>query len=314
MSHIPVLLSETLNYLNVTKGRKFVDGTAGSGGHLSAILLANPLSEAIGIDLDQASLDNLQTEIVQKGLSQRAQLVQGNYRNIDKILKERNIELVDGILLDLGFSSSQLDDPVRGFSFQAESALDMRYDRNSTLTAEKVVNSYHDRELEEVISKFGEEKFARRIAANIIRDRKVQPIKTTTQLAEIIRLSLPAPVRYKANESFRRVFQALRIEVNSELENLKTFLPKAMPLLNPGGRLCIISFHSLEDRIVKNFFLNEAKGCTCPPEFPVCICNKFSNARILTRKPVTASVEETEKNSRSRAAKLRAIEKVLNKN
>jgi len=310
MPHIPVLVEEVLNYLNANKSRKFVDGTVGSGGHLFAILLANPMSEVVGIDLDQTSLDNLLIEVVQKGLGQRVKLAQGNYSAIDKILEENNIGLVDGILLDLGFSSSQLDNPVRGFSFQTDSALDMRYDQASSLTAEEVVNSYHARDLEEIFAEYGEEKFAKKIAANIVRDRKVEPIKTTTKLGEIIRLSLPAPVRYKANDSIRRVFQALRIEVNHELENLKTFLPKAMKLLSPGGRLVIISFQSLEDRIVKNFFLEEAKGCVCPPEFPVCICNKASKAKILTRKPVTATEEEIEKNSRSRPAKLRALEKL----
>jgi 16S rRNA (cytosine1402-N4)-methyltransferase len=308
--HVPVLLKETLEYLNVDKGLRFIDGTAGSGGHIFGIIEANPKAEILGIDLDQASLDDLQRAVDQKGLSQKIRLAQGSYRDFDKIANAQNFGASDGILLDLGFSSSQLDDPARGFSFQTEGPLDMRYDTQAYLTAEEVVNRYHAKRLEEVISEYGEERFARRIAAGIIIARKIDPIKTTSKLGEIVRRAIPLPVRFKANDNIRRVFQAIRVEVNHELDNLKEFLPKALDALNPGGRLVIISFHSLEDRIVKEFFNEQAKECVCPPEFPTCVCEKSSSLRILTRKPVTASEPEILINSRSKPAKLRVIEKL----
>lgn len=308
--HIPVLLQEVLNYLNISNGKKFVDGTAGDGGHIFGIADAQPKAKILGIDLDQASLDNLKKEVIQKGLGQRIKLVQGNYKDIDKILIDPDFAPVDGILLDLGFSSFQLDDPARGLSFQTDGPLDMRYDQRAHLSAEVVVNSYQSKELERVISEYGEEKFTRRIASNIILRRREEPIRTTAQLAEIVRQSLPGAMRHKANDSIRRVFQAVRIEVNSELDNLKEFLPKALDLLAPKGRLVIISFHSLEDRIVKEFFNEQAKDCICPPEFPTCICDKVSTVRILTRKPVVANEEEVANNSRSKSAKLRAAEKI----
>lgn len=310
MAHIPVLLQEVLNYLNVSNGKKFVDGTAGDGGHVFGIANAQPKAKILGIDLDQASLDNLKKEVIQKGLNQRIKLVQGSYKDIDKILIDSDFAPVDGILLDLGFSSFQLDDPARGFSFQTDGPLDMRYDQSARLSAEVVVNSYQSKELERVISEYGEEKFARCIASNIVLRRKQETIRTTVQLAEIIRQSLPGAIRYKANDSIRRVFQAVRIEVNNELDNLKAFLPKALDFLAPKGRLIIISFHSLEDRIVKEFFNEQAKNCVCPPEFPTCVCDKASTIRILTRKPVTADAEEIAQNTRSKPAKLRAAEKI----
>ncbi len=325
--HVPVLLQETLDYLNVEKGKKFVDGTVGSGGHLLAILSANLQAQVLGIDLDQSSLDNLQKEITQKGLNlpamsrnkllskawqagQRCILIQGNYKDIEKIISQTKFGRPDGIILDLGFSSSQLDDSKRGLSFQTDGPLDMRYDLHARLTAQEVVGSYHQKQLEQVIWDFGEEKFARRIAQAIIVARKLQEIKNTLQLAEIIRRAIPLPVRFRAHDNIRRVFQAIRIEVNHELDNLKQFLPKALGLLKPGGRLVVISFHSLEDRIVKEFFIQEAKDCVCPPEFPTCICDKASSIRILTRKPITASPEEISSNPRSKPAKLRAAEKL----
>ncbi|MEO8065769.1 MAG: 16S rRNA (cytosine(1402)-N(4))-methyltransferase RsmH [Candidatus Doudnabacteria bacterium] len=310
MPHIPVLVKEALYYLNLEKGLKFIDGTAGSGGHIFAAASLNPKAEILGIDLDQASMANLQIEVDQKSLSQRVKLAHGNYKDIDKIVTDLRFGPADGILLDLGFSSIQLDDQSRGFSFQTDSPLDMRYDRDAKLTAAEVVGRYHQKELETLIRQYGEEKFYRRIAASIIRERKLKPIETSGQLAEAIGKAVPAPVRYKADDSVRRVFQAIRIEVNDELENLKQFLPKALNMLNPGGRLVIISFQSLEDRIVKEFFRDQAKDCVCPPQFPTCICDKVSELRILTRKPVTASEEEILNNPRSKPAKLRAAEKL----
>lgn len=310
MSHVPVLLKETLDYLNAAEGKKFIDGTVGNSGHAFAILKANSEAKVLGIDLDQASVDHLRREVVRQGLDQRISLVQGSYRDIEKIVQEENFGQVDGILLDLGFSSSQLDDPKRGFSFQIDGPLDMRYDVESKLTAEEVVNRYHQDKLERILSEYGEEKFARRISVAIIAKRKESRIITTTELSTVIKYALPISVRFKSNDSIRRVFQGIRIEVNRELENLEKFLPKAIKLLNPKGRLVIISFHSLEDRTVKEFFNHEAKDCVCPPEFPICICDKVSTIKVLTRKPVTATEEEISLNSRSKPAKLRACEKI----
>jgi 16S rRNA (cytosine1402-N4)-methyltransferase len=310
MPHIPVLLNETIQYLNAKKGGIFIDGTVGGGGHLKAILAENFQNQVIGVDLDQASLYKLKGELTLSGLDQRSKLVQGSYANIDKILHELGVGSVDGVLLDLGFSSLQLDEPDRGFSFAEDGPLDMRFDREAEKTAESIVNRYQPKDLEKVIFEFGEEKFAKRIVSNIIEARKISPIATTKQLAEIVRKSIPLPIRFKASDSIRRVFQAIRIEVNQELNNLKIVLPKILKVLNPEGRIVIISFHSLEDRIVKEFFVTESKGCVCPVEFPTCVCDKASSLKILTRKPIAASEEEINNNPRSKPAKLRAAEKL----
>jgi 16S rRNA (cytosine1402-N4)-methyltransferase len=300
MSHVPVLLQEVVDNLNAKKGGRFVDATVGGGGHLAAILEANPKNEVVGIDLDRSALEKS---------VERAKLVFGNYKDIDEILSDVGWEKVDGILLDLGFSSLQLDKSDRGFSFSADGPLDMRYDQNSSLTAKKIVNQYSPKDLERVISELGEERLSRKIVTKIINARKVASIETTEQLSSIVRSAVPLPIRFKANDNIRRVFQAIRIEVNSELENLKTALPKMLKLLSPGGRLAVISFHSLEDRIVKEFFVSESKGCICPPEFPTCVCDKASTLRIITRKPIIASDEEMQTNPRSKSAKLRVGEK-----
>jgi len=310
MSHTPVLLNETLEYLNATKGGKFIDGTVGGGGHMIAILEANKKSKVLGIDLDQTSLDNLGERVAQKSLSQRTTLVQGNFKNIGELARKHGFDSVDGILLDLGYSSIQLDDATRGLSFQLDGALDMRLNQGAEKTASEVVNHYQPHRLEEVISGFGEEKFARRITTAIMSVRKTKTIESTGELAEIIRQAIPGNVRFKANDNIRRVFQAIRIEVNSELENLKETLPHALELLKPSGRLVVISFHSLEDRIVKEYFVGQAKGCVCPPDFPTCVCGKLPSLKILTKKPVIATDSEIELNSRSKSAKLRAIEKL----
>lgn len=310
MIHIPVLLQESLEYLKASKGGNFIDGTFGKGGHTQKILEANIQNQVLGIDLDQNSLDNFTKNITQGSLSQRSKLVRGNYRNIKKIAEENNFSQVSGILLDLGFSSPQMDNPARGFSFQADGPLDMRYDINQTLTAEKIINSYAPKDLERVFTDFGEEKFSRRIATLIVEQRKKAKINSTLALFELIKSALPKPVAYRAGDSARRIFQALRIEVNKELENLKVFLPDALAILEKGGRLVIISFHSLEDRIVKEFFVKEAASCVCPKDFPTCICQKKPSIRILTRKPIEAREKELAINSRSKPAKLRAAEKV----
>jgi len=277
--HVPVLLNEVLEYLNPSKGHKYVDGTAGNGGHIFEILKTNPDAEVVGIDLDQTSLDNLAREVIQNGLSQKIHLVHNNYKNIDKVIEDTGFGKVDGILLDLGFSSEQLT-AERGFSFQVDGFLDMRFDKSNELSAKEVVNDYPEKELSRIIKEYGEDRFAKQIARSIVTERKKHPIETTLQLANLV----PHP------DGRRRLFQALRIEVNHELDNLNEFLPKAVNLLNPGGRLVIISFHSLEDRIVKYFF-------------------KDSKEKILTKKIVRASEEEIKSNPRSRSAKLRALEK-----
>jgi 16S rRNA (cytosine1402-N4)-methyltransferase len=310
MSHVPVLLAEVLDYLNAKQGGKFIDGTVGGGGHTAAILNANKKSEVLGIDLDQTSLEKLKGELVQIGLGQRAILVSGNYRDLKQLAEDNEFEPVDGVLLDLGFSSSQVDDSTRGFSFQIDGPLDMRYDQESERTAADIVNRFPERELVQIFKEFGEEKLAKKIAFSIIKARKISPLKTTTQLAEAIRLAIPLPIRFRWNENARRIFQAIRIEVNRELENLRIALPDALKILKPGGRLVVISFHSLEDRIVKEFFNQEAKDCICPPEFPTCVCDKTPGVKILTRKPIGATEEEIKINSRSKPAKLRAAEKI----
>lgn len=310
MAHVPVLLKETLEYLNASKAGKFVDGTLGGGGHLRAILSRNNANQVLGIDLDQASLRNLESELTEEGLNQKTKLVSGNYANIGQILQHVGWDQVDGILLDLGFSSLQLDEPSRGFSFATTGPLDMRYDRNQETTAETVVNRYSPKDLQKIIEDYGEERLSRRIGEAIVKARREKSITTTEQLAEVIRKAIPLPIRFKSSDNIRRVFQAIRIEVNQELENLKKALPQMVGALAPQGRLVVISFHSLEDRIVKEYFVSEAKDCVCPPEFPTCVCGKTSTVRILTRKPITASEEEIKQNPRSKPAKLRAIEKL----
>jgi len=291
--HVPVLLDEVIENLNAKKGGKFVDATAASRGHTNAILAANSQNEVLAIDLDPTD----------------STVVFGNYKNIDKLLEAKGWEKVDGILVDLGFSSLQLDQPERGLKFAALGPLDMRYDKNQTLTAGEVVMRYHPKDLERVIKEFGEEHLSHKIVEKIVAARKLKPIQTTTELAQIIRSAVPLPVRFKADNNIRRTFQAIRIEVNHELENLKQALPKMLDALNPKGRLAVISFHSLEDRIVKKFFAKESKDCVCPPEFPTCICDKTSSLRIITRKPITPSEQEILNNPRSKSAKLRVAEK-----
>jgi 16S rRNA (cytosine1402-N4)-methyltransferase len=260
----------------------------------------------LGLDWDQESLDRLRAET--KG-EKRLTLAHANYRHAKQAAAAAGLEKVSGIILDLGFSSLQMDDPARGFSFQAQGPLDMRYDKSQSLTAEAVINDYDEKKLAEVFRKYGEENHSSKIAHEIVRQRKLSRISATDEVFHLIKEALPAPVKHKAADSARRVFQALRIEVNGELDNLQAALPDMLSLLEPHGRLVVISFHSLEDRMVKQFFLKEAKDCICPPDFPECVCGTNPNVRILTRKPVTASESEVSENPRSKPAKLRAAEK-----
>jgi 16S rRNA (cytosine1402-N4)-methyltransferase len=310
MSHIPVLLKEVLEYADVGQAKKVIDGTAGDGGYIREILKANSKVNVLGIDLDQTSLDKLGQRLALEGLSQNVSLVHGNYKDIKHIASEKSFLPADTIILDLGFSSSQLDDEMRGLSFQAAGPLDMRFDSSRGKTAADVVNTYHPKELAQVFREYGEEKLAGKIASEIIRIRRTKKFESTKELYDAIRESLPKPVVYKVNDFARRVFQALRIEVNQELENLKTALPDMLEILAPGGRMLVISFHSLEDRIVKEFFANRARGCVCPPDFPTCVCGKNPRLKILTKKPVTTKDDEIETNSRSKPAKLRVAQKI----
>jgi 16S rRNA (cytosine1402-N4)-methyltransferase len=312
MAHIPVLLHEVMDFLHAKDGTKFIDGTAGDGGYIKEILKQNPKAHVLGIDLDQTSLDKLTDKLAQDGLGQRVTLAHGNFRKIKQIATENNFGQVDAVILDLGFSSSQLDQSARGLSFQESGPLDMRFDLTQEKTADKIINKYPQKELVKIFREYGEEHLADKIAFEITKVRGHQTIATTKQLYEVIAEALPKPVKYKANDFARRVFQALRIEVNDELNNLKRALPDILELLAPGGRMLIISFHSLEDRIVKEFMVSAAKGCICPPDFPTCVCGKKPLVKMLTKKPITASETEIEQNSRSKPAKLRVAEKLGN--
>lgn len=310
MAHYPVLLQEVLQYANADGGTKFIDATVGAGGHTRAILKQNSKAKVLGLDWDGESLKRLQEQFKEEKLSARTVLAHSNYVDIHKAAQENGFAQVDGIILDLGFSSLQLDDPERGFSFQNNSKLDMRYDRNQTLDALQVLNQYQEKQLAEVFKKYGEDIHARKIAHAIVVQRENSGISTADQVLDLIKKALPGPVKHKAADSARRIFQAIRIEVNHELDNLEKSLPVMFDLLAPNGRLVVISFHSLEDRIVKNFFLELAKGCICPPDFPECICGNKPKVKILTKKPITAGPEELVANPRSKPAKLRAIQKI----
>ncbi len=304
------MLNEVLEQLQPMKGDKFIDGTAGLGGYIVEILDQNKNAEVLAIDLDQTSLDKLKQKLVQRNLLHKCRLVHGSYKDMGKFAEAEGFSKVSGIILDLGFSTLQLMDPSRGFSFQTEGPLDMRYNTSQKLTAAEVVNKYSQEELQKIIKEYGEENFAKKIASNIVVRRKISPIGSTHALSGVVRESVPKSLRYKADDNVRRVFQAIRIEVNSELENLKTVLPHALGLLQSQGRLAVISFHSLEDRIVKRFFKEQTIDCVCPADFPTCICNHSPLAKIITKKPITASDREIKENPKSKPAKLRVLEKL----
>ena len=304
-SHTPVLLREVLEALSPDRGGVFVDGTLGGGGHAEAMLKLLPEgSRYIGIDRDDSALQAASRRLAPFG--DRFTAVKGNFFDMKRLLGELGIEKVNGILLDLGVSSHQLDTPERGFSYKAEAPLDMRMDRSAPLTAADVVNGYSFEDLARILRDYGEERFAARIADRIIEARAKKRIETTTELAEIVRLAIPGKYRNEPQHPARRTFQAVRIEVNGELAGLRQAVEDAHGLLQSGGILCIITFHSLEDRIVKQAFRTFENPCTCPPSAPVCICGKKPTGEILTRKPVTAGEEELKCNSRSSCAKMRA--------
>jgi len=305
--HKPVMLREVIEYLECKENGIYIDGTLGRGGHTEAVL--NELSNTgrvIAIDRDITAIEEVKKKL---GDIQNLVLIHNNYVNIPDILEKAGITAVDGMLFDLGVSSPQFDNPERGFSYNYNAALDMRMDQEENQTAADIVNTYSFDELNRIIKEYGEEKWASRIASFMVKFRAKKKIKTTFDLVELIKAAVPASARRSGGHPARRTFQALRIATNNELKQLEDMIEKVVPFLKKGGRICIISFHSLEDRIVKNKFRYLAKKCVCPPDFPVCVCNKRAELKIINTKPITASTEEISTNPRARSAKLRVAEK-----
>lgn len=305
--HKSVLLNETIDGLNIKPDGIYVDGTLGGGGH--AYEVCRRLGEKgsiVGIDQDAAAIEAASARL--KDFGEKVTIVRSNYCDMKSKLHELGIDKVDGIVLDLGVSSYQLDTAERGFSYREDAPLDMRMDTRQKMTARDIVNDYTEADLYRVIRDYGEDKFAKNIAKHIVQARAVKPVETTAELSEIIRASIPMKFQKKSGHPAKRTFQAIRIELNRELDVLRDSLDDMIDLLNPGGRLCIITFHSLEDRIVKSAFRKNENPCTCPPDFPVCVCGKKSKGSIITKKPIVPSEEELEYNSRSKSAKLRIFE------
>ncbi len=310
MAHIPVLLNEVLEILKPKAGDTVVDATLGAGGHAQALIkkIGNR-GRFLGIDADPEAVARFNKLYGQKNVS----AVQGNFRDIAEMVEQSGLKEVDAVLFDLGISSDQLDNPERGFTFQKTGWLDMRLNpKEEVWSAADLLANLPEQELIEIIKKYGEEKNAKRIARVIVAKRRVYPITTTTDLFELIKQSLPAPYRFKAGDAARRTFQALRIRVNNELQVIGQGLAGAFAVLKTGGRLAAISFHSLEDRILKNYFNELARGCVCPPDFPVCICGRSPQAKVLTPKPIRPTLNEQTLNPRSKSAKLRGILKLEN--
>lgn len=306
--HTSVLLTETIEGLKIKPDGIYVDGTLGGGGHSYEI--AARLSEKgrlIGIDQDGAAIKAAGERLSEYG--DKVTIVRSNYRNTKGVLDTLKITKIDGMMLDLGVSSYQLDTKERGFSYRFDTPLDMRMDERQTLTARTIVNEYDEMSLFRIIRDYGEDKFAKNIAKHIVKARAEKSIETTGELNEIIKAAIPAKMRAEGGHPSKRTYQAIRIECNRELEVLKESLEELIELLNPGGRLCIITFHSLEDRIVKTAFKQAANPCTCPPTFPVCVCGKVSKGKVITGKPILPSEEELQENSRSKSAKLRIFER-----
>ena len=308
--HTSVLLQETIDALCIRSGGIYVDGTLGGGGHSEQI--AARLSgegRLIGIDQDAAAVEAAGKRLEQ--FKDHVTIVRSNYGNMAGELKKLGISSVDGVLLDLGVSSYQLDDAERGFTYREDAPLDMRMDQRKALTAREVVNSYSEQDLYRIIRDYGEDRFAKNIAKHIVRERQIQSIETTGELIHIIKAAIPAKVRATGGHPAKRTFQATRIEVNQELSVLMNSLDMIIDLLNDGGRFCVITFHSLEDRIVKDAFRKAENPCICPPDFPVCVCGRKPKGKVITRKPILPSVRETEDNPRSKSAKLRVFEKII---
>lgn len=308
--HQPVLMNQTLNSLKLRPGGVYLDGTLGGGGHTEAILQATePDGKVIGLDQDDEALAAASQRL--KHFGERFCPIRANFAEMEQVLAAEGIAGLDGVLLDIGVSSHQLDEPDRGFSYMQDGPLDMRMDRRGGQTAADLVAELSESELANLIYRYGEEKFSRRIARRIVEQRAQTPIESTKQLAELISAAIPAAQRRKEKQHpAKRTFQALRIAVNDELGVLERGLVAAFASLKSGGRLSVITFHSLEDRMVKNYFAGLAKGCECPPEFPVCVCGKQPQALLITRRPQTATEDELQSNPRARSAKLRTVEKL----
>jgi len=307
-AHKPVLLDECLDALAVMEDCIYVDGTLGRGGHSLEIVRRLTTGRLIGIDRDGAALDTAPIRL--EGHMDKVTLVRGNFGDITAILERLGVMGVDGMLFDLGVSSPQLDDASRGFSYLQDAPLDMRMDQSASLTAYEVVNGWSGEELKRILWQYGEERYSSSIAAAILRTRQQAPIQTTGQLVEIIQAAMPARARREKQHPAKRSFQAIRIAVNDELGQVERMLDCVLPLLNRRGRLAVISFHSLEDRLVKTAFSAWAQGCTCPPDFPMCVCGNRPKVRLVSRKPITAGEKELIENPRARSAKLRVAEKL----
>lgn len=303
--HIPVLLKETIDGLNIKPDGIYVDGTIGGAGHSKEIIKKlSPKGFLIGIDRDTEALEAAKENLKEYS---NYKLIHGNHDDIKEILQDLGIDEVDGILLDLGISSYQIDEKKRGFSYTGDEKLDMRMDRTQKLSAYEVINEYKEERLSQIIYEYGEEKFARKIAKNICIERMKNPIETTKQLADIIAKSVPAS---REGHPAKKTFQAIRIEVNNEIEPLRKTVQDSIECLKNGGRLCIITFHSLEDRAVKEAYIDAEGKCTCPKDLPYCVCGAKSYGKIINKKPIEATKEELENNSRSKSAKLRIFEKI----
>ena len=305
--HRPVMLDEVIAGLDLKPGGVYFDGTVGGGGHSFAILESDPTVRLIGTDRDEEAIEAASERL--RPFEGRSQLIKSDYRRYSEVLRRAGADKLDGVLLDLGISSHQIDDEERGFSYRKASApLDMRMDRQSGFTAEDVVNDYAEEKLFRILRDYGEERFAGAIARNIVRERERSRITTCGALSDIVEESIP--VKFRSPACARQTFQAIRIEVNGELTGLRECIKGLVRHLKPGGRICILTFHSLEDRIVKETFRELQSSCTCPKDLPVCVCGKRKEVELVNKKPITASAEETEQNSRSKCAKLRIARKI----
>lgn len=307
-SHFPVMLSECIEGLNIKENGIYVDGTLGGAGHSVEILKKLKTGKLIAIDKDLDAINSSEKKL--KSISNNYQIVHNDFKNFTQILDELNIDKVDGILLDLGVSSYQLDNAERGFSYIADGNLDMRMDKEQELSAYEVVNKYSYEDLSRIIFEYGDERFSRKIASNIIRHREKAPIKTTKELVEIIEEVYPSKIKNKGGSVAKKTFQAIRIEVNGELNRLKDVLYEMVDRLNKGGRICVITFHSLEDRIVKHSFKDMSLDCICPPSAIICVCNHRAKVKMISKKAILPTDDELSVNKRSHSAKLRIIERI----